>query len=223
MIHQQWGELATLSKDPPMTIRNSVFSPVSSFVWFIYQIASFVRWVLTLVSLKTSKDHTLDENKMVCANSLELIQLYPWSMTFSHLIEWRKDMKTKMQKDTDQKESLILCCQGDVAMFHKDTFSRPMAKKLRNLYRVKTMDFVPCMVKICCVNLRNLYIHSRNVFMWVSLSGMFDESINSWSYSSTQSPILDLTEILLKLGLNFHIWHTFRALPELIRRECHNL
>ena len=143
--------------------------------------------------------------------------------TFSHLIEWRKDMKTKMQKDTDQKESLILCCQGDVAMFHKDTFSRPMAKKLRNLYRVKTMDFVPCMVKICCVNLRNLYIHSRNVFMWVSLSGMFDESINSWSYSSTQSPILDLTEILLKLGLNFHIWHTFRALPELIRRECHNL
>ena len=143
--------------------------------------------------------------------------------TFSHLIEWRKDMKTKIQKDTDQKESLILCCQGDVAMFHKDTFSRPMAKKLRNLYRVKTIDFVPCMVKICCVNLCNLYIHSRNVFMWVSLSGMFDESINSWSYSSTQSPILDLTEILLKLGLNFHIWHTFRALPELIRRECHNL
>ena len=78
MIHQQWGELATLSKDPPMTIRNSVFSPVSSFVWFIYQIASFVRWVLTLVSLKTSKDHALDENKMVCANSLELIQFYPW-------------------------------------------------------------------------------------------------------------------------------------------------
>ena len=59
--------------------------------------------------------------------------------------------------------------------------------------------------------------------MWVSLSGICDESINSRSYSSTQSHILDLTEILLKLGLNFHIWHSFLALPELIRREWHNL